>query len=422
MLEKDILIQSSREARDAALSSFYLRLKDQFPGSFILETDHWSFSPDELGESPPWTFSPDPGHWARSAHAWNSVKQRIQTSPLGGWYQATFAGGSVRLARFEQILHSHPSETWFIIADSEDAAKGFFSLVSDFHSQIRGEILVFSRGCWSSSRSLYEAVHQSKLDDLVLAKKLKEQIVEDLELFLSQEEAYLRYRIPYKRGALFLGPPGNGKTHLIRALASHFRITCLYVKSFESQMGSQYSIAQAFERARQVGRCLFVFEDLDTLLTASNRTYFLNELDGFASNHGIITIATCNFAELLDPAITERPSRFDRKYHFDLPIAQDRTRFLTLFQQRFEPEMRLDESELAKVSEAAEGYSYAYLKELMASSAMHWLSFGGAQPFGDVVMAQTATLREQMRTEWAQMKNAPPASSQLEEYGCSDDD
>jgi AAA+ superfamily predicted ATPase len=165
-------------------------------------------------------------------------------------------------------------------------------------------------------------------------------------------------------------------------------------------------VERAFERAREVGKCFFILEDLDTLLTASNRTYFLNELDGFAANHGIITIATCNFAELLDPAITERPSRFDRKVHFNLPSPTERRRYLALYQERFEPEMRLGDDGLHQITAATEGFSFAYLKELMVSSAMHWVSFDGAENFQDVVSAQVTSLGEQMKTEWKKMKEA----------------
>lgn len=57
-----------------------------------------------------------------------------------------------------------------------------------------------------------------------------------------------------------------------------------------------------------MSKSLLILEDLDSLLTDQNRSFFLNELDGFAANEGIVTIASTNHPERLDPAISNRPS------------------------------------------------------------------------------------------------------------------
>ncbi len=62
---------------------------------------------------------------------------------------------------------------------------------------------------------------------------------------------------------------------------------------------------------------MLIIEDIDSLVTEHNRSYFLNQLDGFEENAGILTVATSNHPEKLDPAISNRPSRFDRRYYFD---------------------------------------------------------------------------------------------------------
>jgi ATP-dependent 26S proteasome regulatory subunit len=64
---------------------------------------------------------------------------------------------------------------------------------------------------------------------------------------------------------------------------------------------------------------------------ACRRTNFLNELDGFAANIGIVTLATTNHPERLDPAILDRPSRFDRKYPFDLPEQPERHAYIVMW-------------------------------------------------------------------------------------------
>jgi SpoVK/Ycf46/Vps4 family AAA+-type ATPase len=65
-------------------------------------------------------------------------------------------------------------------------------------------------------------------------------------------------------------------------------------------------------------------EDIDSMVTDKIRSLFLNELDGFATNVGVVVLATTNHPERLDPAILDRPSRFDRKYYFELPAEAER--------------------------------------------------------------------------------------------------
>lgn len=70
--------------------------------------------------------------------------------------------------------------------------------------------------------------------------------------------------------------------------------------------------------------CLFIFEDLDSLVVDECHGYFNNEVDGLEPNDGILMIDSTNHLDRRDPAISKRPSRFDRKYHFRLPNMGER--------------------------------------------------------------------------------------------------
>jgi SpoVK/Ycf46/Vps4 family AAA+-type ATPase len=72
-------------------------------------------------------------------------------------------------------------------------------------------------------------------------------------------------------------------------------------------------IQTIFEKARQVAPCILVLEDLDSLVNDRNRSYFLNQVDGLEDNNGILIIGTTNYLDRLDPGLSKRPSRFDRK-------------------------------------------------------------------------------------------------------------
>lgn len=72
-------------------------------------------------------------------------------------------------------------------------------------------------------------------------------------------------------------------------------------------------MADVFDKARQLAPCVLVLEDLDSLINDKNRSFFLNQLDGLQSNHGLLIIGTTNYFDRLDPGLNSRPSRFDRK-------------------------------------------------------------------------------------------------------------
>lgn len=83
-----------------------------------------------------------------------------------------------------------------------------------------------------------------------------------------------------------------------------------------------------FRKARAEAPCVLVLEDLDSLINDGNRSFFLNQLDGLENNDGLLVIGSTNHYDRLDPAITKRPSRFDRKLFVSFQYSP-RARMLT---------------------------------------------------------------------------------------------
>jgi transitional endoplasmic reticulum ATPase len=128
---------------------------------------------------------------------------------------------------------------------------------------------------------------------------------------------------------------GNGKTISIKVIMKDcdaLGFSPMYVKSFHCEYlivgfpfqffptkkcaafaGDEYGMQLVFGKARQNSPCVVILEDLDSLINDSNRSFFLNELDGLSSNDGLLVIGTTNHFDRLDPGISTRPSRFDRK-------------------------------------------------------------------------------------------------------------
>lgn len=338
-----------------------------------------------------------PAAHSRMVTTWYDFDQPLAHDWRCGCVYITWGAHELELIRLEWETPScgMTSLDW-IVAETHEVAQSFLRHVVELNERLHGEVWVFDQGHWQKSRELYRAIQKTSFDDLILDPLLDGAILSDFQSFLSAKDAYAKHGIAWKRGALFVGPPGNGKTHTVKALIRELEIPCLYVKTFVSRFANpQMAIHQVFQLARDRSPCVLVLEDLDSLLAEETRAFFLNELDGFHDNEGLITIASTNHPERLDAAILERPSRFDRKYNFRLPRAPERTRYVQSWNTKLESELRLDDAQRAKVVEQTEGFSFAYLKELYASALMAWIHDQGN--LGDKVVAQIEPLRAQMK-------------------------
>jgi transitional endoplasmic reticulum ATPase len=168
-----------------------------------------------------------------------------------------------------------------------------------------------------------------------------------------------------------------GKTLFIKMLIKSLGersppILTLYVKSLDACSGPKWSIQQIFQKARRTAPCLLVLEDLDSLVQSHTRSYFLNEVDGLSSNDGILMIGSTNHLDQLDPAVTKRPSRFDRKYRFDLPTEAERVAYCRYWRQKYieSDEVDFPDEVCAVVAKITKGFTFAYLKELFTSSLL----------------------------------------------------
>ncbi len=315
------------------------------------------------------------------------------------WFDVTWQDHTLEILIITIEGNGMYKNHFWLLADTEAVAREFYAIVCKWNMEIRAEVLVFDNGHWHKDEHLFQDIKNSTFENLILRGDLKQEIREDVEQFFQSRDLYEEHDIPWKRGLLFVGPAGNGKTHTLKALINTIGYPCLYVKSFRAQhtgMADEENIRQVFDRARRNAPCVLVLEDLDSLITSQNRSFFLNELDGFAANIGIVTLATTNHPERLDPAILERPSRFDRKYPFGLPELKERKAYIALWNEALKPALRLNEDDINTLSEMTGDFSFAYLKELFVSSKMRWIAKPQQGTMAQVMIEQVDRLREQM--------------------------
>ncbi|HEY5885485.1 MAG TPA: ATP-binding protein [Pyrinomonadaceae bacterium] len=329
---------------------------------------------------------------------WDGIgesKRHIENS----WLNVLWKGQLLDVILITWSEGCHRSRHHWIIGDDKGVAEGFYNAVCEWSCEVRGEILVYQDGGFEKDKQLFQAIKDATFDNLVLPASLKHQILDDFKQFFASREVYERYQIPWKRGAIFVGPPGNGKTHTLKALINELEKPCLYVRSFKSEYGTeQENMADVFQHARIKPPCLIVLEDLDSMIDDKNRSFLLNELDGFHDNTGVVVLATTNHPEKLDPAILDRPSRFDRKYYFQLPAEAERLAYIAKWNERLQPDLRVSTAGAQGAVSKTEGFSFAYLKELCVSSMVQWMSSGRQQSMDEVIASQAELLRGQMKS------------------------
>lgn len=153
------------------------------------------------------------------------------------------------------------------------------------------------------------------LDSVVLPPAQRQRIVGDMARFLDEEETYNRLAIPWHRGYMLHGPPGTGKTSLVKALSNEFHLDLWYVSL--SDLTAESSLMSLLS---EVGpKSMLLLEDIDTVEISHERetaqgkismSSLLNALDGVATPHGLITVMTTNHFDRLDPALV-RAGRMD---------------------------------------------------------------------------------------------------------------
>ena len=165
-------------------------------------------------------------------------------------------------------------------------------------------------------------------NDLILPASMRDEIRHSVDAFLVGREHYKRMGLPYRRGFLFIGPPGGGKTSAARVIMANTKARCLALQLKEDLR--DMTIEYAFREAARTSPSILLVEDLDRIVESRNvsLSFLLNLLDGIDGHEGFLMIATSNRPERLDPALLQRPSRFDRVWEFGLPGLEERVRML----------------------------------------------------------------------------------------------
>lgn len=188
-----------------------------------------------------------------------------------------------------------------------------------------------------SKAALFDAENKVKItfEDVAGLEEAKEEIKEIVD-FLKTPGKFTKLGGKIPKGALLVGPPGTGKTLLAKAVAGEAAVP------FFSLSGSDFvemfvgvgaaRVRDLFKQAKEKAPCIVFIDEIDAIgrsrgrgqMPGSNdeRENTLNsllvEMDGFATDSGVIILAATNRPDVLDSALL-RPGRFDRQISIDKP-------------------------------------------------------------------------------------------------------
>ena len=220
-----------------------------------------------------------------------------------------------------------------------------------------------------------------KLDDVGDMTEVKQSLTESVLWPLRYPDSFARLGVAPPRGVLLYGPPGGGKTFLVRALAGTGALNVFAVKGAELMdkwVGeSERAVRELFRRAADAAPSLIFLDEIDALAPrrgqsgdsgVSDRVVaaLLTELDGVEPLREVVVLGATNRPELVDPALL-RPGRLERLVYVPPPDQEARADILRASSRNTPLAGDVD---LDAVAATLDGYSAADCAALIREAAL----------------------------------------------------
>jgi len=268
------------------------------------------------------------------------------------------------------------------------------------HSVLRGKVLSFAANPFGPGAAGVTFLPRPSVaeGEIVLAPGTLENVVSHV-VGIGAHRDRLRERGQHlKRGVLLYGPPGTGKTLTVRHLLSRSDgVTSVLLTGVSIRF-----ITEAAELARAMQPAIVVLEDVD--LVAAERGMHggpqpllfavLDALDGLDGDADVAFVLTTNRADVLEPALAQRPGRIDLAAEIPLPDRDSRRRLFALYADG----LGLSDAVVERAADRAEGVTGSFAKELMRRTVLRAAQAGREVDDGDLTAALDDLLsdREQL--------------------------
>lgn len=338
----------------------------------------------------------------------------------------TLPDGATRKALLEVLLRGVPCAE-LNLGEIADRTPGF--VVADLAALVReGALRAASRASadgtepvlWQEdltgaltvirplSRSAAEEVSVGSvtLDDVGDMVETKQALTEAVLWPLQHPDTFQRLGVEPPRGVLLYGPPGCGKTFLVRALASSGKLSVHAVKGAELMDkwvgSSEKAVRELFARARDSAPSLVFLDEIDALAPRRGQSFdsgvtdrvvasLLTELDGIEPMNDVVVLGATNRPDLIDPALL-RPGRLEKLVFVEPPDADARREILRTSGKSIPLAADVDLDALAS---ELDGYSAADCVALLREAAL--TAMRRSIDAADVTAADVAKARETVR-------------------------
>jgi len=209
---------------------------------------------------------------------------------------------------------------------------------------------------------------RTRWQDVVGLDDVRNLLVEAIELPLLHEDVLSEYHVTPIKGILLFGPPGCGKTMIVKAASNELNVAFIHVSGADlmkrGYSGAVNVIKESFNRARERAPALIFIDEIDSL--APSRDYYatpenekvvaqlLDEMDGVSELKQVMFVAATNKPDHIDPALL-RPGRFDKIILIPPPMFENRKSLFQLNLEGIPLEKDFNFEELAAKTEGFTG-------------------------------------------------------------------
>ncbi|WP_125078375.1 AAA family ATPase [Mycobacterium sp. P7213] len=244
------------------------------------------------------------------------------------------------------------------------------------------------------------------LDDVGDMVATKQALTEAVLWPLQHPDTFTRLGVDPPHGVLLYGPPGCGKTFVVRALAGSGRVSVHSVKGAELMDkwvgSSERAVRDLFQRARDSAPSLVFLDEIDALAPRRGQSFdsgvtdrvvaaLLTELDGVTPLRDVVVVGATNRPDLIDPALT-RPGRLEKLVFVEPPDADARRQILRVSGKSVPLH---DDVDLDALAADLEGYSAADCVALLREAAL--TAMRRSIDAADVTVADVTAARENVR-------------------------